>query len=57
VADATPVVVAVVGTPGTPPVEDQWVTITGTFEPGGGEVPRLAATSVAEITAPNDPHE
>jgi uncharacterized repeat protein (TIGR03943 family) len=56
-ADATPVVVAVVGTSGTPPAEDQWITVTGTFERGGGELPRLAATSVAEIPAPNDPYE
>jgi uncharacterized repeat protein (TIGR03943 family) len=56
-ADATPVAVEVVGTSGTPPTEDQWVTVTGTFERGGGELPRLAATSVAEIPAPNDPYE
>jgi len=56
-ADATPVVIEVVGTSGTPPTEDQWVTVTGTFERGGGELPRLAATSVAEIPAPNDPYE
>jgi uncharacterized repeat protein (TIGR03943 family) len=56
-ADATPVVVKVVGTSGSPPRDDQWVTVTGTFEPGGGELPRLAATTVAEIPAPADPYE
>jgi len=56
-ADATPVVVNIVGTSGSPPVEDQWVTVTGTFERGGGDVPRLAATTVMEIAAPDDPYE
>ncbi len=56
-ADAAPVVVRVVGTVGDPTPRDQWVTVTGTFRPGGGELPELAATSVAEIPAPNDPYE
>jgi uncharacterized repeat protein (TIGR03943 family) len=56
-ADATPVVVDIVGTSGSPPSEDQWVTVRGTFQPGGGDVPRLAATTVAEIAAPEDPYE
>ena len=56
-ADATPVVVEVAGTSGTPPSEDQWVTVTGTFQRGGGQLPRLFATSVAEIPAPNGPYE
>jgi uncharacterized repeat protein (TIGR03943 family) len=56
-ADATPVVLDVVGTSGTPPTDDQWVTVTGTFQRGGGDVPRLAATSVVEIRAPDDPYE
>jgi uncharacterized repeat protein (TIGR03943 family) len=56
-ADATPVVLDVVGTSGTPPSDDQWVTVTGTFQRGGGDLPRLAATSVAEIPAPEDPYE
>jgi uncharacterized repeat protein (TIGR03943 family) len=56
-ADATPVVMDVVGTSGTPPSDDQWVTVTGTFRPGGGELPRLAATSIVEIPAPEDPYE
>jgi uncharacterized repeat protein (TIGR03943 family) len=56
-ADAAPVVVRVVGTTGDPPSLDQWVTVTGTFEPGGKEPPELAATSVIEIPAPDDPYE
>jgi uncharacterized repeat protein (TIGR03943 family) len=56
-ADAAPVVVRVVGVEGSPP-RDQWVAVTGTFQPGGGDqLPRLAATSVVEIRAPNDPYE
>jgi uncharacterized repeat protein (TIGR03943 family) len=56
-ADAAPVVVRVVGTAGDAPPQDQWVTITGTFHPGGEELPELAATSVVEIPAPEDPYE
>jgi uncharacterized repeat protein (TIGR03943 family) len=56
-ADAAPVVVRVVGTAGDAPPLDQWVTVTGTFKPGGKELPELAATSVVEIPAPNDPYE
>jgi uncharacterized repeat protein (TIGR03943 family) len=56
-ADAQPTVMEVVGTSGTPPSDDQWVTVTGTFQSGGGELPRLAATSVVEIPAPDDPYE
>jgi uncharacterized repeat protein (TIGR03943 family) len=56
-ADATPTVVDIVGISGPPPSEDQWVTVTGTFQPGGGELPLLAATSVVEIPAPDDPYE
>jgi uncharacterized repeat protein (TIGR03943 family) len=56
-ADATPVVVDIVGTSGPPAGDDQWVTVTGTFQPGGGELPRLAATSIVEIPAPDDPYE
>jgi uncharacterized repeat protein (TIGR03943 family) len=59
-ADASPVVVDVLGTSGVPPRDDQWVTVTGTFERGGDEadeIPRLRATSVAEIPAPGDPYE
>jgi uncharacterized repeat protein (TIGR03943 family) len=56
-ADATPVVLEVLGTSGTPPRDDQWVEVTGTFRPAVGEIPRLAATSVVEIQAPQDPYE
>jgi uncharacterized repeat protein (TIGR03943 family) len=56
-ADATPVVVDVVGTSGSPPAKDQWVTVTGTFQRGGAAVARLRATTVAEIPAPEDPYE
>jgi uncharacterized repeat protein (TIGR03943 family) len=56
-ADASPVVVRVVGISGDPPVLDQWLTVTGTFKPGGKEIPELAATSLVEIEAPNEPYE
>jgi uncharacterized repeat protein (TIGR03943 family) len=56
-ADAAPVVVRIVGTLGDPPARDQWVTVSGKFEPGDTELPRLRATSVAEIPAPEDPYE
>jgi uncharacterized repeat protein (TIGR03943 family) len=56
-ADAVPVVVQVAGTSGDPPPVDQWVTVTGTFQTVDGELPEIAATSVAEITAPEDPYE
>jgi len=58
--DAAPIAVRVVGTTGASPPRDQWVTITGTFQPaatGGDEIPALAATSVVEIPAPDDPYE
>ncbi|HEV8649792.1 MAG TPA: TIGR03943 family protein [Actinomycetes bacterium] len=55
-ADAAPVVLRVVGVHGGP-ARDQWVTVTGVFQPGGDEVPELAATSVVEIPAPDDPYE
>jgi uncharacterized repeat protein (TIGR03943 family) len=56
-ADATPTVMDVVGTSGPPPGNDGWVKVTGTFTPGGGDIPRIAATSVVEIPAPEDPYE
>jgi uncharacterized membrane protein YcgQ (UPF0703/DUF1980 family) len=40
-ADAAPVVIRVVGVhSGVPPL-DQWVTVIGRFERGGGHVPQL----------------
>jgi uncharacterized repeat protein (TIGR03943 family) len=56
-ADAAPVVLRVVGVAGGGPARDQWVTVTGRFRPGGGELPELAATAVVEIRAPDDPYE
>jgi uncharacterized repeat protein (TIGR03943 family) len=56
-ADATPVVVRVLGTAGAAPRDDQWVSVTGTFRRGTDELPALAATTVAEIPAPDDPYE
>ena len=56
-ADATAMVVRVVGTAGSLPVRDEWVTVTGRFKPGGTETPELTATNVAQIAAPEDPYE
>jgi len=56
--DAAPVVVRIVGTVGASPSPDQWVTVTGTFTRlDDQEVPELAATSIVEIPAPEDPYE
>jgi uncharacterized repeat protein (TIGR03943 family) len=55
-ADAAAAVVHVVGVASTPP-RDQWVTVTGTYSSGTPEVPELAATSLQEIAAPDDPYE
>jgi uncharacterized repeat protein (TIGR03943 family) len=55
-ADATPVVLRVVGARSIPP-RDQWVTVTGTFQPSEGDTPQLAASNLIEIRAPNDPYE
>jgi uncharacterized repeat protein (TIGR03943 family) len=54
-ADATPVVLRVLGV--RAPARDRWVTVTGTFQPGGGELPVLAASNVVEVQAPRDPYE
>ena len=57
-ADAIPMVVRVTGTSGDPPQRDQWVTVTGSFRRvADDDVPELAATSVVEIEAPEDPYE
>jgi uncharacterized repeat protein (TIGR03943 family) len=55
-ADAAPVVVRVIGLGGGHE-RDQWVTVTGVFQPGGGRVPELAATNIVEVPAPDDPYE
>jgi uncharacterized repeat protein (TIGR03943 family) len=56
-ADAVPIVARIVGTAGDRPPSDEWVTVTGTFHPGGEEIPELAATSVVSIPTPEDPYE
>jgi uncharacterized repeat protein (TIGR03943 family) len=57
-ADAAPIVVRVVGTSGDPPARDRWMVVTGTFRSGEDEdVPELTATSIVEISAPEDPYE
>jgi uncharacterized repeat protein (TIGR03943 family) len=56
-ADAAPIVVQVVGVYGDLPPSDAWVTVTGRFDEGGGELPRLVATSVTPIAPPDDPYE
>jgi uncharacterized repeat protein (TIGR03943 family) len=56
-ADAAPVVVRVVGVEGGGPTRDQWVTVSGRFQPGGGQLPAIAATTVVEVPAPDDPYE
>jgi uncharacterized repeat protein (TIGR03943 family) len=56
-ADAAPVVIRVVGVAGDLPARDQWVTVTGTVRPDGGEVPVIVATIVAAIATPNEPYE
>jgi uncharacterized repeat protein (TIGR03943 family) len=56
--DAAPLVVRVVGTVGATPAVDQWVTVTGTFAGlADQDVPEIAATSIVEIPAPEDPYE
>ncbi len=56
-ADAAPVVIRIVGVSGDNPARDQWVTVTGAFQRGGEEIPMLAAVSIVEIPAPDDPYE
>jgi uncharacterized repeat protein (TIGR03943 family) len=55
-ADAVPVVLRVVGARDVP-ARDQWVTVTGAFEPGGGQVPEVVASNVVPIRPPEDPYE
>jgi hypothetical protein len=33
------------------------VTVTGTFQPGGHELPELAAGNVVGVAPPDDPYE
>jgi uncharacterized repeat protein (TIGR03943 family) len=54
-ADAAAAVVRIVGVGSVPP-RDQWVKVVGSYAPGS-DVPVLAATSLQEITAPDDPYE
>jgi len=54
-ADAAAAVVRVEGAGSTPP-RDQWVIVTGTFTEGGDN-PAIAATSIEDIDAPEDPYE
>jgi len=56
-ADATPMIVRVVGTSGDTVARDQWVTVIGKFRAGGDQLPVVAATSVASIPPPRDPYE
>jgi len=56
-ADAAPVVIRVIGVHGGTPPPDQWVIVTGRFEPGGGNLPLLAATTVTPIPPPDEPYE
>ena len=55
-ADAAPLVIRILGTTGASAPRDQWVVVAGKFQ-RGGTLPQLAATSVAEIPAPEDPYE
>lgn len=56
-ADAMPVVIRVIGVQGGLPPRDQWVLVTGRFEPGSGDLPLLAATTVTPIAPPDEPYE
>ena len=56
-ADAAPVVVRIVNMEGPQPARDQWVTVTGTFHPGGSVFPELAVTALAVAPTPEDPYE
>jgi uncharacterized repeat protein (TIGR03943 family) len=56
-ADALAASAHVVGWEGPPPATDSWVIVTGRFEPGGGDTPRLRAETVTPIDEPADPYE
>lgn len=58
-ADAVAAVVDVRGITGDPPARDDWVTVIGTFRPGGNpdQAPVLDVSTVQPQTAPVDPYE
>jgi uncharacterized repeat protein (TIGR03943 family) len=56
-ADALAASAHVVGWDGPAPETDTWVIVTGRFEPGGGDTPRLRAETVTPIDEPVDPYE
>jgi uncharacterized membrane protein YcgQ (UPF0703/DUF1980 family) len=56
-ADASPVVVRVVGVEGDRPARDRWVVATGVVHPGDQDLPELLATSIVEVPPPDDPYE
>jgi uncharacterized repeat protein (TIGR03943 family) len=56
-ADASAMIVKIIGISGDAPARDQWVTVTGRFHPTGGQTPELTAVSITPITAPEDPYE
>lgn len=56
-ADAVAAVVRVIGATGDPPARDQWVTVTGTFQPSSADTPLLRATSLQAVGPPLDPYE
>ena len=56
-ADALPMVIRVIGVHGGIPLRDQWVTVTGRFEPPDGDVPQVAAIAVSAIPPPEEPYE
>ena len=56
-ADALAATALVTGWGGPTPPRDSWVEVVGRFEPGGADDPRLVATSVTVVPAPEDPYE
>jgi len=56
-ADAVPMVIRVIGVQSGIPSRDQWVAVVGRFEPSAGDVPQVAAITVAAIPPPDEPYE
>jgi uncharacterized repeat protein (TIGR03943 family) len=56
-ADASAAVVRVIGFSGSAPPRDQWLTVTGRVSPAQGDDPVLSATTLRDISAPEDPYE